>query len=107
MVTNRREVNSDEAMRVFAHPAESCFLCGKPFAEDEAVVYWKGNGEETSITLHPRCAAELSAHLLSDAAKWAVWVFNQKLEKVGLLPKLSLPAKVKTARPQKEQPKGE
>jgi hypothetical protein len=108
MVTSRREVQADEAAQLFVRLSEICFLCGKSFAEDEKVVYWRGNDEKaTSITLHPKCAAELAAHLLSDATRWVVCVFNRKLEKVGLLPKLSLPAKAKTVRPQKEQSKGE
>jgi hypothetical protein len=108
MVTTRREVNSDEVLQMFVYLSENCFLCGKPFTENEDVVYWRGNDEKTtSVTLHLKCAAELAAHLLSDAARGVVCVFNRKLEKVGLLPKLSLPAKVKTVRPQKEQSKGE
>jgi hypothetical protein len=90
---------------MFVRLSEVCFLCGKPFAENEDVVFWRG--DNTEITLHAKCAAELAAHLLSDATKAMLRVFNRKLEKVGLLPKLSLPAKVKTVRPQKEQPKDE
>ena len=91
MVVRRNEIQLDEALRMFVHLSEECFLCGKTFAEDEDVVFWRG--DNTEITLHAKCAAELSAHPLSDAAKWAVWVFNQKLEKVGLLPKLGFPTK--------------
>jgi hypothetical protein len=105
VVTNRDEVQSDEVWQLFIHLSEECFLCGKPFAENEDVVYWHGNN--TEITLHAKCAAELAAHLLSDATKAVLSVFNRKLEKVGFLPKLSLPAKVKTVRPQKEQSEGE
>jgi hypothetical protein len=108
MITSRKEICADEAAQLFVRLSENCFLCGKPFAEDEEAVYWRGNDEKaTSITLHLKCAAELAAHLLSDAARGVVCVFNRKLEKVGLLPKLSLPAKVKTVRPQKEQSEGE
>jgi hypothetical protein len=109
MVVSREEVNSNETMRMFVHLSEVCFLCGKTFGDDEDLVFWRG--DNTEITLHARCAAELAAHLLSDATKAMVLqglsVFNRKLEKVGFLPKLSLPAKVKTVRPQKEQSKGE
>jgi len=105
MVTSRSEVNSDEALRMTVRLSEECFLCGKPFAEDEDVVFWRGANSE--ITLHAKCAAELAAHLLSDATRAVLDAFNHKLEKVGLLPKLSLPAKVKTVRPRKEQSKGE
>ena len=105
MVISRKEVSADEALRMFVHLSEECFLCGKTFAEDEDVVFWRG--DNTEITLHAKCAAELAAHLLSDAAKAMLSVFNRKLEKVGFLPKLSLPTKVKTVRPQKEQSKGE
>jgi hypothetical protein len=109
MVVRRNEIQLDEALRMFVHLSEECFLCGKTFAEDEDVVFWRG--DNTEITLHAKCAAELAAHLLSDATKAMVLqglsVFNRKLEKAGFLPKLSLPAKVKTVRPQKEQSKGE
>jgi len=105
MVVSREEVNSNETMRMFVRLSEVCFLCGKPFAEDEDLVFWRGS--DTEITLHAKCAAELAAHLLSDATKAMLGVFNRKLEKVGFLPKLSLPAKVKTVRPQKEQSEGE
>jgi len=105
MVVSREEVNSNETMRMFVHLSKECFLCGKPFGDDEDLVFWCGS--DTEITLHAKCAAELAAHLLSDATKTMLGVFNRKLEKVGFLPKLSLPAKVKTVRPQKEQPKGE
>jgi hypothetical protein len=105
MVTSRSEVNSDEALRMTVRLSEECFLCGKPFGDDEDLVFWRG--DNTEITLHAKCAAELAAHLLSDATKAMLSVFNRKLEKVGFLPKLSLPAKVKTVRSQKEQPKGE
>jgi hypothetical protein len=90
---------------MFVHLSEECFLCGKTFAENADVVFWRGSN--TEITLHAKCAAELAAHLLSDATKVMLCVFNRKLEKVGFLPKLSLPAKVKTVRPQKEQSEGE
>jgi len=96
MVTNRDGVQADEAWQLFIHLSEECFLCGKTFAENEVVVYWHGNN--TEITLHAKCAAELAAHLLSDATKAMLGVFNRKLEKVGFLPKVH---------PQKEQPKGE
>lgn len=86
MVTNRNEVQADEAWQLFIHLSEECFLCGKTFVEDEDVVYWRGSN--TEITLHAKCAAELAAHLLSDAARGVVRVFNRKLEKAGLLPKL-------------------
>jgi len=105
MVTSRSEVNSDEALRMTVRLSEVCFLCGKTFGDDEDLVFWRG--DNTEITLHAKCAAELAAHLLSDATKAMLSVFNRKLEKVGFLPKLSLPAKVKTVRPQKEQSKGE
>jgi len=91
MVTSRSEVNSDEALRMFVRLSEVCFLCGKPFAENEDVVFWRGSN--TEITLHAECAAELAAHLLSDATKAMLSVFNRKLEKVGFLPKLSFPTK--------------
>jgi hypothetical protein len=68
-----------------------CFLCGKPFADDEDLVFWRG--DNTEITLHAKCAAELAAHLLSDATKAMLGVFNRKLEKVGFLPKLGFPTK--------------
>jgi hypothetical protein len=90
---------------MFVHLSEVCFLCGKTFGDDEDLVFWRG--DNTEITLHAKCAAELAAHLLSDATKAVLSVFNRKLEKVGFLPKLSLPARVKTVRPQKEQSKGE
>jgi len=99
MVTSRKEVSSDEAMQLFVRLSEECFLCDKTFVEDEDVVYWRG--DNTEITLHAKCAAELAAHLLSDATKCLLYVFNRKLEKVGFLPELSLPVKVKTARPRK------
>jgi hypothetical protein len=105
MVVSRKEVNSNETMRVFVHLSEVCFLCGKTFGDDEDLVFWRG--DNTEITLHAKCAAELAAHLLSDATKAMLSVFNRKLEKVGFLLKLSLPAKAKTVRPQKEQSEGE
>jgi hypothetical protein len=91
MVTSRSEVNSDEALRMTVRLSEECFLCGKPFGDDEDLVFWRG--DNTEITLHARCAAELAAHLLSDATKAMLSVFNRKLEKVGLLPKLGFPTK--------------
>ena len=95
MVTSRKEICADEALRMFVRPSEECFLCGKPFAEDEDVVYW--HGSNTEITLHAECAAELAAHLLSDATKamllQGLSVFNRKLEKVSFLPKLGFPTK--------------
>jgi hypothetical protein len=91
MVTSRSEVNSDEALRMFVRLSEVCFLCGKTFADDEDLVFWRGS--DTEITLHAKCAAELAAHLLSDATKAVLSVFNRKLEKVGFLPKLGFPTK--------------
>jgi hypothetical protein len=91
MVTSRSEVNSDEALRMVVRLSEVCFLCGKTFADDEDLVFWRGS--DTEITLHAKCAAELAAHLLSDATKAMLGVFNRKLEKVGLLPKLGFPTK--------------
>jgi len=91
MVVSREEVNSNETMRMFVHLSEECFLCGKTFGDDEDLVFWRG--DNTEITLHAKCAAELAAHLLSDATKAMLGVFNRKLEKVGLLPKLGFPTK--------------
>jgi hypothetical protein len=95
MIVSREEVNSNETMQMFVHLSEVCFLCGKPFAENEVVVYW--HGSNTEITLHAECAAELAAHLLSDATKamllQGLSVFNRKLEKVSFLPKLGFPTK--------------
>jgi hypothetical protein len=39
MVTSRKEICADEAMQLFVHLSEECFLCGKPFAENEDVVF--------------------------------------------------------------------
>jgi hypothetical protein len=91
MVVSREEVNSNETMRMFVHLSEVCFLCGKTFGDDEDLVFWRG--DNTEITLHAKCAAELAAHLLSDATKAMLSVFNRKLEKVGFLPKLGFPTK--------------
>jgi hypothetical protein len=42
-----------------------CFRCSEPISEH--LVQWIGHGADISI--HPECAIELAAHLLSDAFK--------------------------------------
>jgi hypothetical protein len=54
-----------EAETVFMSPSDHCFYCGNPLGDD--LVYWRGSDENsTQIWMHPKCACELSQHLIKD-----------------------------------------